>query len=116
MKTSEHNLKEELAQKLAFSSNPNALHTYLATERAVANGIPIAFPIHAAGVDSQSVKSYKAMHRSGRLERRFNMSIYKPLDVVWNLSDLHSAILEDLERQHPESPAPTPVVPLGRSV
>lgn len=115
MKTSEHDLKEVLTQKLAFSSNPNALQTYLASERAVANGIPIAFPIHNAGVDSQAVKSYKAMRRSGRLERRFNISIYKPLDVVWNLSDLPSAVLEDLERQHPESPAPTPVVPLGSS-
>lgn len=115
MKLSEHNLKEELTQKLAFSTNPNSLLTYLATERAVANGIPVAFPIHAAGVDSQSVKSYKAMHRSGRLERRFNMSIYKPLNNIWNLSDLHPAVLEDLERQHPESPAPTPVAPLGSS-
>lgn len=115
MKTSEHDLKEELTQKLAFSTNPNALQTYLATERAVANGIPVAFAIHSAGVDSQSVKSYGAMRRSGQLERRFNMSIYKPLDVVWNLSDLPSAVLEDLERQHPENPAPTPVVPLGSS-
>lgn len=61
------------------------------------------------------MKSYEAMHRSGRLERRFNMSLYIPLDVVRPPSELHSAVLEDVARQHPENPAPTPVVPLGTS-
>ena len=115
MKNAAHNSKDKLTELLAFSTNPNAIQTYLAAEGAIANGIPVAFPIHDRERESQAVKSYKAMHRSGRLERRFNMMIYKPLDIVRTPLELQSAALEDLARQHPEAPSPTPVIPLGSS-
>lgn len=84
MNISKQSLNDELSGLLAYNGNSDAVHAYRSAEHAVANGIPVAFPIHNAGVKSQAVKSYKAMHRSGRFERRFNIDLSKPLDVVWN--------------------------------